>query len=75
MNGTQTVRSLVQALQEAGLPSTKPTIWTYEKKGIIKRPKTFLTYGERQHRLYTEKEIEDIVKAVRKYHEARGKAV
>ena len=73
MNGTYTVKTLVAALQAANLPSTKPTIWTYEKKGIIKRPKTFLTYGERQHRLYTKDEITSVVKAVKKYHEAKIK--
>jgi hypothetical protein len=75
MNGTYTVKTLVAALVAAGLPSTKPTIWTYEKKGIIKRPKTFLTYGERQHRLYTEAEIKKVVADVKKYNEDRGKAI
>ena len=71
MKPTFSIRHLVKSLQEAGLPSTRPSIWSYEKKGIIKLPKMFMQYGQRRHRLYTEKEIKVAVESVRKYRQSK----
>ena len=61
------VRNLTAALVSAGLPHTKVTIWSYERRGIINRPKNYMDYGHRKHRLYTQAEIDRAVEMVRKY--------
>ncbi len=57
---------LVEMLKAEGLPSTRPTIWSWEKKGIIKKPKNFMHYGTRMHRLYSESEMRQIIFDIKK---------
>lgn len=64
------VKHLMEALQAAGLPHTKVSVWEYERRGVIKAPKNFMDYGHRKHRLYTQAEISRAVEAVRKYRQS-----
>lgn len=63
------IKHLMAALKAAKLPCTKVSVWKYEKCGIINPPKNYMDYGHRKHRLYTKKEIDMAVKAVRKYRQ------
>lgn len=58
---------LLEALKEAGLPHSYPSLLRYEKKGIIQRPANEIKYPDRSWRFYTIEEIDRIVIRIRKY--------
>lgn len=51
------VKVFLERLKIEGLPHTKPTLLAWEKRGIIKKPKQYISYGSRNHRVYSEEEI------------------
>lgn len=67
------MKNLMEALAKEKLPHTKPTLITYEKKGIIPIPER-IEYGNKKHRVYTEEQIRVSVENVKKYWaEKKGK--
>lgn len=58
---------LSEALKEAGLPFSVPTIRSYKKKGVIKPPTNQVVFVDRIWLFYTAAEIEENVKAVKEY--------
>ena len=53
-------KDLLNAMKEAGLPSSRMWIRTVEAKGLLKSPRLPTT---RKDRVYTQKQIEEIVEA------------
>lgn len=59
---------LINALNKAGLPFSPKTLNHYERVGIIPREKNSLSFPvATRHRLYTEAEIQGIIKIVKEY--------
>jgi len=66
-NNQYTMKSLRQALSEAGLPCSKKTILEYERKGVLSKPSGVINWGGTNYRSYTLEEIEVNVQRVREY--------
>ena len=68
---TYTINSFLNALKKAGLPYSKPSIMSYEKKGIISFADEIRIVGKRKHRIYTALGIKKRIQQIRKYKKGR----
>ncbi len=69
----KTRKDLVKALDDAGLPSSTPSLIRFEQNGLIKFPRFGLKRGVNGFdRLYTEKEIVEAVKNVQTYGKTKN---
>ena len=69
----KTRKDLRDALKAKGLTSSTPSLNEFEYRQIIKYPKFGMKHGVNGlDRLYTEKEIDDIVKAVEKHSSTKN---
>ena len=68
-------KHLLLALKQAGLPHTYITLLSYERKGIVPKPKLAIGFGNGKWRFYTREDIKSTVRLVRKYrNEKQGVA-
>lgn len=71
----KTRRKLVERLKDEGLISNRMALDMFEKAKIIPEPKNGVDFNRKNHfgngvmRIYSDTEIEDIVKIVRKHQE------
>jgi len=54
---------LRKRMKEAGLPSSKPTLYRWENQGRLTLKRLPGWQGKKQQRIVTEKDIEGIIKA------------
>lgn len=73
--GLYSKKHLLQALREAGLPCSYPTLVRYEKEGIVSKPAGMVGYMDREWRFYTQEEIEQVLAAVKAHVEASEEKV
>ncbi len=62
---------MLNALKEAKLPCSYPTLLAYEKIGVLLRPQGLVQYEKRVWRFYTQQEIMDNIERVRRYITAK----
>ncbi|MEK0325764.1 MAG: hypothetical protein QQN63_08675 [Nitrosopumilus sp.] len=68
MSPIYTMKHLLKALSDAGLPCSRMTLWRYSQRGLIRKPKNNISYNKhRQVRLYTQPEIDEAVIQIREY--------
>ena len=68
----RTRKDLITALEQKGLPRSTPSLNQFEANGIIKFPRFGLKRGQNGFdRLYTDKEIEEIVIKISTYAESK----
>jgi hypothetical protein len=60
-------KQLLQALKDAGLPCTYPTLLRFERMGLIAKPASLVAYEDRSWRFYTVEELRIIIEQVREY--------
>lgn len=61
-----TKKQLLEILKKEGFFSNTQSFWVYEKKGIIKKPaKSYTMKNGWEVGLYTKKEVDDIVTAIK----------
>ena len=62
-----TKQHLLKALKQAGLPCSYPTLIRYETLGKINKPEKTISFNDREWRLYTRVEIDDIIIKIRSF--------
>ena len=67
----KTKQDLLNALKEADLPSSYPTLQVYEKLGVILPPANPIVHANRTDRIYTEEEIKINVQRLRDHLDQR----
>jgi hypothetical protein len=60
-------RHLLKALKKNRLPHSYMTLMKYEKMGVVNQPIRAIGFGNGQHRLYTQEDINENVDRVRAY--------
>jgi hypothetical protein len=60
-------KQLLQALKDANLPCTYPTLLRFERLGIIEKPVSLVSYEDRAWRFYTVDELKIIIDKIREY--------
>lgn len=60
-------KHLLDALSKEGLPCSYSTLLKYEKLGVIPKAKHTLSYNDSEWRSYTEREVNMIIKLVKKH--------
>ena len=58
---------LLDRLQELKLPCTYPSLLRYERNGLIKKPVNMIVFNDRSWRMYTNKEINEIIEILKKH--------
>ena len=67
MNKLYTKKYFLQALQDAGLPFSYPTILRWEEQGIIEQPIHMQEMNGKKWRFYTRSEIKENVEKIRQF--------
>lgn len=71
MNKIFSKKHLLQALKNAGLPASYPTLLAYEKAGVVPHSEGNIEFADRRWRFYTEEEITNIIIRVKGYLDAK----
>ena len=64
-------QQLLEAIEKEGLPCSYSTLLKYERQGIIPLAENTLTYNDREWRTYTEREVKNIIKLIKKHKKTK----